>query len=436
MRRRHPQILRNAFYLLVMNAGTLAALFVFSVLLARILGKEALGLYALFTALLFPFVFFVDFGQSTALVQEISREPHRSNQIIRNTLLIKLALTAVAGLALVLLSGFFFSNIRERHLFWIFGLLILPRAVYSTFEAVLRANQRMLYPMMVNLIAAPVLLAGTWFLLHTGQGFISVVLFLVAVEMLRAALSWYLCKTRLGLDLRDDGSRASLSYSRHLLKRSLPFFTIGIAGALYYRLDVVLLARMTDHGEVGVFSAAASFVKVMRIVPSVMVASFFPVISGLEKGSSRARHLTWKTLGLQFATSLALSVLVFALADRLIQVSYQIPESARILKVFVWSVVPLSLYSTLLYAFFQSDKARWGLWIMSLAVLLNLGANYLLIPELGAMALAVSTVVSESFSFLACAMVFLFLLRPAPGRPESRALPLPEVSAFNYKAST
>ncbi|NUM67885.1 oligosaccharide flippase family protein, partial [candidate division KSB1 bacterium] len=63
------KLFKNSAYLLVMNLGMLAALFVFSVLLARSLGKEALGLYTLFTATLMPFAYFVDLGQSTSLVQ-------------------------------------------------------------------------------------------------------------------------------------------------------------------------------------------------------------------------------------------------------------------------------------------------------------------------------------------------------------------------------
>ncbi|RIK56863.1 hypothetical protein DCC62_30170 [candidate division KSB1 bacterium] len=157
-----PKLFKNSFYLLVMNLGTLGALFVFSVLLARTLGQEALGLYALFTATLMLFSYAVDLGQSTSLVQEMGRAPAAGNRILKNTLLLKMLLSLAATAGLLLFSLFYFQKTEERSLFLIFGLMLLPRGLGATFEAAFRSRQKMAFLMWANVGHGALLVFASW----------------------------------------------------------------------------------------------------------------------------------------------------------------------------------------------------------------------------------------------------------------------------------
>ncbi|RIK56862.1 hypothetical protein DCC62_30165 [candidate division KSB1 bacterium] len=191
---------------------------------------------------------------------------------------------------------------------------------------------------------------------------------------------------------------------------ALPFFVMGLLGILHSRVDVMLLAALRDNAEVGVFSAASSFVKVLRIAPSVIVASFFPAIAGMQKNSPQLRKLAAKTLWAQFAFSLSLAVIIFLLADWLIARTYDFPAASTVLRVQVWSIIPLALYSTLVYVFFQADKSAWNVGILAATLLLNVILNYLLIPGHGALAPALSNLASESF----CCVLYFSLYRRLP----------------------
>ncbi len=397
------KLFKNSACLLVMNLGTLAALFVFSVLLARSLGREALGLYTLFTAMLMPFAFFVDLGQSTSLVQDIGRAPQASARIVHTSLALKALLSLITAPALMLFSFLYFKQAEERRLFWVFALLLLPRSIGATLEAAFRAHQQMVPPTAAALSSGALLLAGAWWLLATRRDLQTVLWFLVIVEIAKTALLAELHRRRHGWGLAGQRPVYDHALARELVVAALPFFLMGLLGILHYRLDIMLLAALRDNAEAGIYSAAGNFVKVLRVAPSVIVAAFFPAIAGMRKNSAAVQALAHKTLWLQLACSAALALAVFLSAELLIGQTYHFTEAVMVLRVQVWSIVPLALYATLVYVFFQADKPAWNMAIMAAAVVCNVVLNYLLIPRWGALAAAISSVASES---LCCVLYF------------------------------
>lgn len=405
-----PKLFKNSLYLLVMNLGALGALFVFSVLLARTLGQEALGLYALFTATLMLFSYAVDLGQSTSLVQEMGRAPAAGNRILKNTLLLKMLLSLAATAGLLLFSFFYFQKTEERSLFLIFGLMLLPRGLGAAFEAAFRSRQKMAFLMWANVGHGALLVFASWGLLRAGYALPTIIGLLVLLEILKTVLLWLLYRREENFRFFASGPAFDRALARASVATALPFFVMGLLGILHSRLDVMLLAALRDNAEVGVFSAASSFVKVLRIAPSVIVASFFPAIAGMQKNSPQLRKLAAKTLWAQFAFSLILAVIFFLLADWLIARTYDFPAASTVLRVQVWSIVPLALYSTLVYVFFQADKSAWNVGILAATLLLNVILNYLLIPGHGALAPAISNLASESF----CCVLYFSLYRRLP----------------------
>ena len=218
-----------------MNISQLAAMFIFSILLVRALGKETLGLYTLFNAALLPFIYFVDLGQSTSLVQEIGRNPGRVAAIVKNTILLKLIFSIIAALLLTVGSWFFFDSVSERYLFWLFGLLLLPRAIYTTLEAAVRACQKMNYLMYLAFGTGLLLISGSWLLFKLGYPFATIIIFLLTVETLRTIFLWQLYRRKLA-PFSHNSSVINFNFSLGLIKRTLPFFLVGMVGLLHYRL--------------------------------------------------------------------------------------------------------------------------------------------------------------------------------------------------------
>jgi len=393
-----------------MNISSMSGLFVFSILLTRHFGKESLGLYALFTACLMPFVYLVDFGQSTALVKRLARARNDTKAVLQRALLAKLFLSAFAGVFIVLFAWWLFPVSTERHLFGVFSIILLPRAIYLTLEAALRAHEKMRQLAAVTLGWSLLLVAATCFLIVMDYSFGTIVYSLVLVEICKAGLLWFVGQKILHLRLLS-GLEIDIRATSAMLKTAFPFFATGVFGILYYRVDVIMLAWLQDAAAVGEFSAAANFVKMLRIVPSVIVAAFFPAVTSMAQDGALVKMLTRRTLWLQAITSFVLAGAIFLLAPQLIIWTYDIPEAVVILRIFVWSLIPLALYSTLIYALFQADKSSWCVRIVASGFLLNIVLNYLLIPLMGAKSLAVSSIASESFCLLLCSVAFVALMK-------------------------
>jgi len=412
------RLFKNSSLLAIMNAASLGGLFLFSVLLGRELGSATLGLYTVLSASLMPFIYFADFGQSSSLVQNIGKQPQKIRQTIRDSILLKLLLSLLSIFILFLFSFFIFEEKTERRFFWSFGFLVAPRVIYQTLETALRAVEQMLYPMLSATFSAATLVGGTWLLLTNNNTFQAIIFLFIGVETLRTIFTYFCYRKTPAYQISAQPVKI-ISWDRHkkLLKEAFPFFSIGIIGVLIYRVDVILLGKLGTNEQVGEFAAASNFVKLLRVVPSVIVAAFFPMISGMSDSIAKLRQVTAKTISLQLLANFISASVIFMLASWLLEISYRLPSATEILKTYVWSVVPLGVYSTVIYLFFKLEKSGWTLKILCAALIFNIGMNYWLIPKFGAKALAMSGLASETFCCLAFGASMIFLFRKHSEEP-------------------
>ena len=151
----------------------------------------------------------------------------------------------------------------------------------------------------------------------------------------------------------------------------------------------------------------------LKVVPSVIAASFFPAISAMNRASGEAYALCSRILRYQLVSSVVLSASLCTAARWTVLHTYAISEAVEVLQLLVWTLIPVSLYSTLIYFFFQAGLSHLSVRILGVALAVNLLLNYFLIPSLGTMALAMSSLVSES---LCLVLFFGFYLSRAPLR--------------------
>lgn len=81
---------------------------------------------------------------------------------------------------------------------------------------------------------------------------------------------------------------------KELLKKSYPFWLIGLFTLIYYRTDMVMLSLMRGDYETGIYRAAYTLIEVSLFVPSIVVSTTMPSMARLHKEDRKTLEVLFK----------------------------------------------------------------------------------------------------------------------------------------------
>lgn len=184
---------------------------------------------------------------------------------------------------------------------------------------------------------------------------------------------------------------------KDLLRKSFPFFLVAMVSTLVYRQDILILGWFGLEKDIALYANAVKLSEPWAFVASGLISSMLP---GIISGKAKSLNIYYRKLRLLFlllfVISVILSIFVTLFADLIVLKTYGIAYSGSIplLKVHIWSTV---------FLFYVSAQQVWEAnesmssflmikYLMSATV--NFFMNIALIPEYGAMACAVSSLVT------------------------------------------
>ena len=387
------RVARNVASLILREFLTKGSYLVLGIAIARTMGREAFGDYALSLLLSRSFFTVGDMGFGTWLVREVSQVREEAGRYFATVGVYRL----LSGLAVLAgLSGFLFFSRYEvslkHHIFFsavAFLLLHLPSFIFSFF----RAFEKMGSEFEVTLVKSALLLGGgLWAVsrksLDLFYGFFilsSAVAFLYALWTYGRGIGW-----------------GGFRFAPVRFGGLLPIWLIQSVVMVYLYLDSVLLSFFRGIGEVGLYQAAYSFVDAVLVLSAVLTTALFPVFSRLAKLSLQKLLLFYEEL-LQtlFFFFVPAGILALFGAKTLLNAFYgpsfqsALPALYMLLAGFFFFIFG-GLNGHLLIAM-GKEKAVLG--IAFVCTFLNLGMNLWAIPRFGFLGASVTTVLSELCMF-------------------------------------
>ncbi len=182
-----------------------------------------------------------------------------------------------------------------------------------------------------------------------------------------------------------------------LIKLSFGFFWVSLLSLVLFRIDTFLLGLLSSAEEVGLYSAAVKLSEPWLFIGTAISSSFLPLLvrtrkQGPTKYYTYISLLFWILLG--SSTLLAVAVTMFAEPVLSLTFGDKYLSSSRILKVHIWSLIPLFLYSLHHIWDVCEHLDKWAIQRSAFAAACNILLNLALIPKMGAMACAVSSVIT------------------------------------------
>ena len=392
------KIVRNISWLFFDKILRMGVGFFIGVWIVRYLGPEQFGLLSFATAFVGLFAAFTALGLQSIVVRDIVHNPDCASETLGTIAILQL----ISGIAAYLMVLVAIVNLRPddaiaRTIIAILGPMILLKASEITvwwFESKVLSKYTVWAQNGVFLVFAAVkvilileqasLIAFVWIMLAEAV--------VVAIILLGVMSKYGLLLTKL---------RVSIKRAKLLLKDGWPLLISSIMIVIYMQIDKIMLGKMVGYEEVGIYSVATLISTVWYFLISIFLATLFPSLTNLHAQRSGLLSQRWIQLyALMLWVSVAVALILSLFSNILVEFIFgeMYARSASVLVVHAWAGVNVAIGSVWSKWLLLENKLKIGLYGQLIAVIINVGLNFWLIPSFGAIGAALATLVSSWIS--------------------------------------
>lgn len=372
---------------------------------SRILGPEGLGKVEFSNSIVSYFVLFTALGIPTYGMREIARvrddEKLRSKTVWELTCI--LAFTVVFGYALYFTLVHFVPQINEQKILF---YIVAPTIFLSdfSFEWFYQGIENQTY-ITIRYICIKVMQVILIFLLiKTPLHFYRYAAIAVGLNSVSTVFNiFHLRKFICKVSLKD------IEIGKHL-KSIFIIFASVVAVNIYLHLDSTMIGFICGDKYVGLYSAANKVVRIIISLVTAMSAVIIPRLENCLKKGNEENYEKYLNLSLHYILILSIPCCIGLcfLSSNLIVIfaGKKYSDSAVTMKILslIIFIVPLAYFSGLQILYPHRKECQYT-FSVSIASILNLFSNFLLIPRFMQNGAAVGTVIAE-FSGLLIQLIF------------------------------
>lgn len=412
------RVVLNAIFLLLAYALPRALTFGSVVVAARVLGASDFGSYSTAAAFAVILSILATLGMMPLLIRDLARQPGLAPELMRAAHVVKTGSNVVMLLVLVVLVRWVLAYPEPvQGAALLLGLSYAVGAYGENLGAYFQAIERMhvwtqasaAYGLVTGVVGLALILATSSLVWFAAAPLVGQV----------AAVAWLLRRAPAEVRVGRGGSRDRV---RLLLRHLAPFAAAYVALTIYYKLDVLLLARWRPPADVGVYNAAYKFVDIFQALVLVAVVAVYPRLSrAAPRGEEPRRWAGTRVTELALLVALPVAGGLWLLRDPVIGLLYGDAYGASVPVLGVLAVVLPALALNILagYVLGAAGKMLHVAVPYAGAVVVNALLNALLIPRLGPQGAALSMLCSE---ILLGGVLLAVLHHQAAAFPERRVL--------------
>jgi PST family polysaccharide transporter len=414
-------ILRNSAALMTVGMLSKAMGLVIAVLVARFLGPESMGLFALLFSIAFLVESIAPLGLQDVLIRDVAARPQERVALWKSAARLALGASLVPSLAF--LAAAYVYRDHEAVCASLVTLAIgMPCAALALMgQATLQGLERVLYLTWTTFLTRVASLVVLVIMLVEGAGVESAFISRVIFQASAALFCIYAI-------LRHRPAPDGKAHARISLSGTLPFALNRVVMELTSRAPLLLLPTLFGLKQIGFFDAADRIRLTLGIAIGVAASAIMPAFSRSFAGADANRHalvsyaLKYVCLLMSVAAA-AISIFAAPIVHLLYGAAFS--ESAVLLVVLVWAQVLVATDMMLKQAIVAGGRtyavvtrAIAGLVCLA-ALVLALGKFYGLIGAAAAVFLAAAVTLSLDLRFVVREVLTIdvatFVLKPLAG---------------------
>lgn len=309
---------RNAATLGASLLSTWAVALVVRVLLPRHLGPAAFGNFQFADSFTTTIFIVMTLGLEVYVRREIGTRPEHASDFIGGTLLIRLALSAVAmavGVAALAAAG------KPADVLSLVALLGVAQVLFNintTSGALLHAIGSVRGFSVLSVASKVVWGLGIVVALAFGGGIVSVGAAMLVAEALRTIGMEALTRRHLRLRYRID-----LAASTAVILASLPFFILQLATTAYAKIDVSIMSFLTNDVEVGWYGAAQNIAGLSMLLSPLVGWVLLPLSSrAAARSDEELTQVSRRAMELILTIAFPVTLLLAVGADVIVRTAF------------------------------------------------------------------------------------------------------------------
>ena len=390
------RIAKNTGVLLVSKVVSYVIGFFFIMYTARYLGAEGFGTLSFALAFTGIFGVFADLGLRQLTVREVARDKSLAGKYLGNIAVMKVILVIVTFGLIALFINLLGYPEQTIKVVYLVALSIIFSAFSGMFYSIFQAYEKMEYQSVGQILSSALMLSGALFAISQGfsvVGFASIY-FLVSAIVLGyafAVCAWKFVLPKIEVDW---------SFWKQSIKEAWPMGGMAVCIMIYFRIDAVMLSLMIDDTAVGLYSAAYRLSEISTIIPSMFMASVFPVLSryhGDSMGSFVGAY--GKSVKYLLYLALPMALIVTLLARPIVNLIFgnEFSGSVIALQILIWASAIMYVTMVQGTTIVTANRQMFSFKVTIVAALLNIILNYIVIPKYSYIGASAATVATEAF---------------------------------------
>jgi len=200
-----------------------------------------------------------------------------------------------------------------------------------------------------------------------------------------------------------------------LLRNGWPLGLAGILVLAYFRLDVLLLARIRPN-DVGLYYASYKLTEAALLLAAAVSGALLPELSRVGTDNAHLAHLVRRAIGPLMSLMLVFVGLLFALGDRISGLLYgsQFAATQPALVALGAAALVMSANMVMTAAIVAKQRQQLLIPLTVFNVTVNILANLLLIPKYGYLGASWSTAMTEFCNWAIQIVILWLILRERP----------------------
>lgn len=405
--RSHKQILlKNTFWLGLIEFFSKIIMFVVTVLIVRSFGPENFGRLNIAFSYVAIFMVLSDFGLNTISTREIAKNPQKKQKYFSNVFTIKLLISFLLIILSFILSPILHADPFIQKLFILTVIFNLIQNLTNFFCAVFSGLEIMEFVFTTRIIHYLGLFVSAIFVTQNRLGLDILLVAYIVTNMFMFIITLLMFKKR----------KIELSFSfdfvfwKKIMKETLPLLGITVATSIYLNNDTILIGRYFGPQSTGLYQSAYKILFAFLSV-NIVNTALFPRISALiqQKSYQTLSRLIRFILSISLIILIPLAMIITVFSKQIMNVIYgpAYISAGTALIFLIWAGV-VNYFRTFTGNFLiASGRQRIFFYAFFAGTILNLVLNLFLTPKFGYIFCSFSLLISE----LLITMVSIFILR-------------------------
>lgn len=387
-------VLKNAFYLSGSEFLSKAFFFISLYFMARAYGPEGIGKYSFAFTYGSIFMIFANWGLNNLIIRELNDIKDRS-RYLGNIFSLKL----IFGLLFMGTSVLLALIILEKDMFILIlftAAILLTDNLTSIFYSIFRYQENMLPEATIKIFHNILIVSLSLYNILSGNELIYIFISFFIGKLFAFFVSFLIFSLKSRMFIPELNKQII----KKILIKGLPLMLISLSGLIIYRVDILMLKFLKGYEIVGLYEAAYN---IIRNIDSLMLFFSVSFYSRLCKIKDIKKSFVFlKKSFMQYFVFILFFILGILLFGNKIILFIYGPDfliSVKILYLISFGAIFLFLNKLNIH-FINSINKPWINVLLILAgAILNIILNLLLIPSLGWMGAAISSITSYMLIF-------------------------------------